>query len=99
MLKWFSYTASFKLKVIKYAKNMATELLRDSLDLLPQRVLADCGGNRKKHFFRYQDKEGNAKETSKVAGGGAGGENLDSGAAPNWSLCLVQYKKKVKGLH
>ena len=45
--------------------------------------------------------EGNVRETSKVAGGGAGGEDLDSRAASNWDLCFNQvgYKKKVKGLH
>ena len=33
---------------------MATELPRNTLDLLPQRTSADCGGNRKKSF-RCQD--------------------------------------------
>ena len=31
-----------------------------------------------------QKRAGNARETSEVAGDGAGGEDLDSGAASNW---------------
>ena len=32
--------------------------------------------------------EGNARETSKVARGGAGGQDLDYGAALHYNLCL-----------
>ena len=33
---------------------------------------------------------GNMRETSEVAGGGAGGEALGSGAASNWDLSFDQ---------
>ena len=69
---------------------MATALLRDTLDLLPQRVPSDCGGNRKKSFFGWQDRRRQCRETSKVARGGAGGEDLGSGAEPNRDLCFNQ---------
>ena len=70
---------------------MATELLSNTLDPLPRRASEDCGGNRKKISFRGQDREeGNAMETSKVAGGGTGGEDMDSGGAPDWDVCFDQ---------
>lgn len=34
--------------------------------------------------------EGNVRETSKVTGGGVGGEGLNSGEASNWDLCFDQ---------
>ena len=33
---------------------------------------------------------GNMREASKVAGGGAGGENLNSAAASDWDVCFDQ---------
>ena len=52
LLKQFLYTASFKLKLLNMLKILATELLRNTLYLLPQRVSSNCGSKRKKRFFR-----------------------------------------------
>ena len=65
-------------------KTMATELLRDTLDLLPQRVSSDCGGNRKKASLDAKTEKRNGRETSKVARGGAGNEYLNSRTTSNY---------------
>ena len=40
--------------------------------------------------FPDANTEGNARAISKVARGGAGGEDLDSRAESNWDLCFDQ---------
>ena len=70
-------------------KSMATELPRDSLDLLPQGVPSDLGATGRKASLDAKTEEGNARETSTVARGGAGGEDLDSGE-DLWDLCFNQ---------
>ena len=40
--------------------------------------------------------EGDARETSKVAGGGAGGKDLDSGAVSNWDLGQTVLTKMIQ---
>ena len=61
-------------------KSMVTELLRDTLGRLPQRVPSDCGATGGKASSGAKTEEGNGRETPKVAGGGAGRKDLDSGA-------------------
>ena len=41
--------------------------------------------------------EGNVREASNVAGGGAAGEDLDSGAASNRHLCFHQDYRRREG--
>ena len=70
-------------------KSMATELLRDTLDLFPQcHQIVEATGRKASSDAKTQ--EGNVRETTKVAAGGAGGEDLDSGVKlgslfqPSW---------------
>ena len=70
-------------------KSVATELRRDTLDLLPQRLSSGCGETGRKAASDAKTEEGNVRETSKVARGGAGGEDLDSGE-DLWDLCFNQ---------
>ena len=82
-------------------KSRATELLRDPLDLFPQRVSSHCGGNRKKSFFRCPDRgkqwEGNLQRDRRWNGrwrpGFWSSVALGSLFWPEW------YKRKVKGWH
>ena len=63
-------------------KSMATGLPRDTFDLLPrQGVSSDCEVTGRKAPSDARTEEGNERETSKVARGGGGGEDLDSEAA------------------
>ena len=62
-------------------KSMGTKLLRETSDLLPQGVSSDCGATGRKASSDAKREEGNVREASNVAGGGAAGEDLDSGAA------------------
>ena len=71
-------------------KSIATELRRDTLDLLPQRLSSGCGETGRKAASDAKTEEGNVRETSKVARGGAGGGDLDSGAASNSDLFFNQ---------
>ena len=71
-------------------KSMAAGLLRDTLDLLPQGVSSDCEATGRKAPPDARSEEGKARETSEEAGGGAGGEDRDSGTASNWDLCFHQ---------
>ena len=64
-------------------KSIATELPRDTLDLLPWRVSADCGATGRKASSDAKTEEGNARGTSKVAGGGARGADLNCGTVSN----------------
>ena len=76
---------------------MATELLRDTLHLLPQGMSSDCGGNRKKASSDAKTAESNAKETSKVTGLEARGEDLDSGAvSPGISVLTKMIQEEGK---
>ena len=64
-------------------KSMATELLRDTLDLFPQcHQIVEATGRKASSDSKTEGSNG--RETSKVAGGGAGREELDSGIASNW---------------
>ena len=67
-------------KLLDKLKGVVTELLRDPSDLPPQRVPSDCGATGGKASPDAQTEGGNTRETSKVAGGAAGGEDLDAGA-------------------
>ena len=67
---------------------MATELLRENSEFLPQGVSSDCGATGRKASSDAQTEESNGKGTSNMTGGGMGGEDLDSGAASHWDLCF-----------
>ena len=89
MSKWFSYTASFKLKVVKYAKkhgNRAAKRHWTSSHRECHQIVETTG---RKASLDAKTEEGNARETSTVARGGAGGEDLDSGE-DLWDLCFNQ---------
>ena len=81
-------------------KSMATELPRDTLDLLPCRVPSDCGGNRKKRFCRCQDRR------QQWEGSLQSGQRWSRRWRPGFwssitlgSLFQQRWYKKVKGLH
>ena len=70
-------------------KSMATELLRDTLDLFPQcHQIVEATGRKASSDSKTEGSNG--RETSKVAGGGTEGEDMDSGGAPDWDVCFDQ---------
>ena len=90
MSKWFSYTVSFKLKVVKYAKKHGNGTAERNSGPPPTECQQVVEATGRKVSSDAKTEEGNAREASKVARGGAGGEDLDSGAASNWDLCFSQ---------
>ena len=83
MSKCFSYTASFKLKVIKYAKKHGNRAAERQSGPPPTGSAIRLGGNRKTASSDAKTEEGNARGTSKVAGGGARGADLNCGTVSN----------------
>ena len=76
---------------------MATELLRENSEFLPQGVSSDCGATGRKASSDARTEEGNAREISKVTRGGAGGGFWSS--VKLGSLFWPRWYKKVRGFH
>ena len=90
MSQRFLYTVSFKLKVIKYAKKHGNRAADRHFGPPPIESVIRLEATGRIASSDGKTEEGNARETSEEAGGGAGGEDRDSGAASNWDLCFHQ---------
>lgn len=74
---------------------MTTELPRDTLDLLPQRVI-ECGDNSEKHSFRCQDRrrpcDGNLHNARRWGGRARPG----FWCSIKWDLCFDQSDTRIR---
>ena len=66
MSKWFSYTASFKLKVIKYAKKHGNRAAERQSGPPPTGSAIRLGGNRKTASSDAKTEEGSARKPPKL---------------------------------
>ena len=91
MLKQFLYTANFKLKVIKYAKKQGNRAAERSFGPLPTESVITLWRQQEEKLLQMpRQKKAMRGKPPKAARGGAGGEDLDSGAVSTWDLCFDQ---------